>query len=358
MRFPTVSSNPEESKKALAWVREQLNGLPVYIEEFDSNSFPSMVITTKKTKHPKVLLFAHIDVVPADGAMFEMQNENGILKGRGVLDMKFGAASFIEIFKELGDDLPQYNIGIMLTADEEIGGDDGVRYLLEEKGYRADVGFCPDGGYNWDIENSAKGVFFLTIKATGLSAHGSTPWAGINAINNLTNVLKQINAHFEKIKQNAPDASYYTTVNVGTISGGKATNQVPDSATATIDIRYIPGSNPKDILNTIKSITDEVEGVTFDVTLEAPPFLTPMSSPDVQRFIKIAKDKYNITVGSRKSHGATDARFFSKYNTPVIIVAPEGKGQHSDHEWLDLNDYMRYHNTLKEWVVETGRSAQ
>ncbi|MDI1352580.1 MAG: M20/M25/M40 family metallo-hydrolase, partial [bacterium] len=134
----------------------------------------------------KLWLVAHIDVVPADPNMFTLAVKDHRIVGRGVLDMKLGVAYYIEFLKELGaSNLKNYDIGVMLTSDEEVGGMNGVRYLLDEQGYRGKIGFLPDGGFDWKIEEAAKGILWIKIKVHGVASHGSRPWLGVNAINNL-----------------------------------------------------------------------------------------------------------------------------------------------------------------------------
>ena len=85
--FQTVPYNEAENVKQINWIKEQLKGLPLYFEEYSSKGHPSLVITTQKTKSPKLWLIAHLDVVPADPSSFTVTIENGKMMGRGVLDM-------------------------------------------------------------------------------------------------------------------------------------------------------------------------------------------------------------------------------------------------------------------------------
>lgn len=352
--FKTIPSDTNSNQQALDWVQKQLEGLPLYFKKFQSNGRPSLVITTKNTKSPKLWLVAHMDVVPADEQMFTMQTKDNKLHGRGVLDMKLGIAYYITLLKSLGASLKDYDIGIMLTSDEEVGGMDGVRYLLENQGYSGKFGFLPDGGFDWKIEEQAKGILWIKFKVKGLASHGSRPWLGVNAINNLILILNQVNAYFDNVKNVASEKDFYTTVNLGLISGGKAANQSPDYAEATVDIRYTPSFDLKQFTKDLNNIISKVPQASYEILVEGPPNHLDLNLPQVKLFVDIAK-QMGVEVGKTRSHGATDARFFSGKGIPVMIVSPHGADIHSPTEWVDQNDYHRLYQVFKTWALQVGR---
>ena len=53
-----------------------------------------------------------------------------------------------------------------------------------------------------------------------------------------------------------------------------------------------------------------------------------------------------------RSEGASDARFFTKYNIPVIISKPVCAGHHSEHEWIDLESITTYENILLDFATQ------
>ena len=236
--YKTITGDYQASAACLHWVKEQIQGLPLFTQDFEQNGFPSLIITTKQTKTPLLWLAAHLDVVPGSPAVFEAETKaGGRLYGRGAFDMKFAAACYIKLLKELGADLKNYDLGVMLTTDEEIGGLNGVGHLVKE-GYSSKLVFLPDGGKNWQIEKAAKGVWHALVESRGVSAHGSRPWLGRNAIDQLMNFVNAARKFFPKEPCSRKN-HYHSTLNVGVIEGGRAVNQVPDSASARLDIRFI-----------------------------------------------------------------------------------------------------------------------
>lgn len=351
----TVSSNPKANKTALDWVAQQVKDYPVHIDHIEHNGSPSLIITTQNTKTPKLWLIAHIDVVPGPQDLFIPTVENNEMHGRGAMDMKMAIAAYIQLVKDLNATLPDYNFGIMLTSDEETGGKNGIKYLLDQ-GYSSEIGFDPDGGFNWHIEEEAKGVLLIKLVAHGTSAHSSRPWEGDNAIEKLQTILPQIQNLFPK--GNQPNLHWYPTASITMIQGGEATNVIPEYAESDINIRYPAYLSSSEILQNINAIVQRYPGVSLMETLQAPPHKVDITNPNFLLFKKIAKEKFNIDIKATKSHGASDARFFGEKGIPVLVIAPKGGDIHSDDEWVDLDNLVLFYEVMKEWVKQVSTKKQ
>ena len=352
IKFQTVTRDNEANRAAMEWVVEELVGLPVHVQWYESKEFPSVVITSQKTTWPKILLAGHMDVVPGTEESFHPRVEDGRLIGRGTYDMKMGIAASLNILKALETDLTRYDVGLMLTADEEIGGFNGVKYLVEQ-GYGAGIVVMPDGGFDWNFETQAKGVLWLEVTAEGKSAHGSRTWLGENAITKLARFLIMLEEDFATEKE--PGDDYYTTVNIGTIEGGKATNQVPDLATATVDIRYTPKYTSDDMLARTVAKAELFDGISVQEKISGGSHFADTSNPLFVSFVAIAHEVAGIEVGETKSHGASDARFFSGQKIPTMVIAGKGGNHHAEGEWVDIADYEQFYRVLLAWVKENGR---
>lgn len=345
--MPTETTDKEANAKALRWVENQLADLELFFQHQSFEGHPTLVITSKQTKTPDIFLVAHIDVVAAPRSLYQPRIDAGIMYGRGAYDMKMAIACYLLLLRELKDRLPDLNIGIMLTSDEEIGGMNGVKRLLDT-GYSSKIAFLPDGGFDWKFEEAAKGVLHVKISARGISAHGSRPWLGENAIEILMGALGEIRRYFEKEKL----GTYYPSANVGLIQGGKGINQVPDYAEAKVDIRYPPELKGKEIYSALVDMMRKDPRLTIEIIAEGASHYADLRQSSFLKFQEIAKRMYGIEVGKTLSHGASDARFFGEKNIPVLVIAPKGGDIHSDGEWIDLKDLTRFYNVLKQWVVD------
>lgn len=346
--FKTISQEKIENKRAIDWIKKEVRKLPVFYKEFNFGGFPSLIITTKKTKKPKLLLAAHLDVVPGPEKMFSPKIEGKKLFGRGVYDMKFAIACYLKLLEDLKDEIKNYDLGIMITCDEEIGGFYGTKKLLEE-GFRAKIVFLPDGGRDWNFEIKAKGAWHLKLKSFGKSAHGSRPWEGEGAIEKLIAFLQKLKSYFKKEPCGLKD-HWHPTLNIGKIEGGKATNQVSDFAQAFLDIRFTEKKEKKKIEKILRNLLSKFKGMELEEIVLANCYSVDPKNKYLQIFSRIAKEKFNIETSFVSSHGSSDARFLVERKIPVILIRPKGGGHHSEEEWIDLEDLKKYYEVLKEFV--------
>ena len=347
--FKSITQDRGENNKILNWVKDQIKDLPLFFNEIESNGVKSLVVTTQETKNPKLFLMGHLDVVPGSDSLFKAKIKDGKLFGRGASDMKFATACYLKLLKELGQDLKKYNFGVIWTTDEEVGGLNGTK-AVKDAGYKADVYFLPDGGKNWNIENEAKGVWHLKIKARGKSGHGSRPWEGENAIEELMSFLIELKKHFP-ISENRKH--YHRTLNIGKIKGGEATNKIPDYAEANIDIRYLPQEGKEKIENILNLVKKDFSGIEIESLIMGNSFAVDQNN----QYIQIVKNIIEKNLGKKSnfefSHGASDARFFQE--SPVVLVRPNGGNLHAENEWVDLKELDDFYLLVKFFVEKVAK---
>ncbi len=341
--IPTVSGD-ESSDAALSYIADYLDQRGMYVHRYRSNGFGSLVATTKKdAKHVKLLLAAHIDVVPAPDELFRLRTHQGQYRGRGVFDMKFAIAAYMHAIDSLQKKLGQYDIGIMITSDEEIAGQNGVKYLLE-RGYGADVCLLPDGADGWHVEAQCKGVWHVRATAEGESAHGSRPWEGENAADKL---LQFVNAVQNYVPM--PQKHTDTTVVLTQLQTGTANNQLPDEATAVFDIRFLNGTY-NDLKRQLRTFAK-----AYDVRLKTEMFSEAvhhdMDSPYVAEWEKVVKRVRGETKNEYAlSFGASDARYLVASGIPTIVTRPDGGNQHGDNEWIDKKGTHEFAECVMRYI--------
>lgn len=353
--FKTVAEDHKENKKALNWIKKQVKKLPVYIKEFNSNGFASLVITTQKTKEPIIWLAAHLDVAPASDKMFIPFVKNDKLYGRGAFDMKFAIACYLKLFIELGKNLSDYNLGLMITTDEETDGENGTKFILN-KGYSSKICFLPDVGASWKFENGAKAAWRLSVQSKGRSAHGSKPWQGKNAVENLIKILYLLEKKFPTEPCGIKD-HYHNSINIGKIQGGESANKVAGFAEALVDIRLKPEVEKFKIKKIIDFISKKIGNIKVkEISFKSGYKENFSNNYYFQLFSSIAYDKFRIRPSSVFSHGTSDICFFNEKKIPVILVQPKGGGHHSNIEWIDLKDLKKFYLVLKEFIQVISRN--
>ncbi|HZP55826.1 MAG TPA: M20/M25/M40 family metallo-hydrolase [Candidatus Saccharimonadales bacterium] len=345
--FSTVDGDDGAMSGCFHFLQAHLRQNGMHIQNYEINGYHSLVATTRDTKSPKVLLQAHLDVVPAKEEQFSLQVKGNKLYGRGVFDMKFAAAAFLRLAEDLGPNLSMYDFGIMLTSDEEVGGENGVKALLG-KGYRANVCILPDGGEDWQIEAGVRGIWFGKLIAHGKPAHGAHPWEGDNAIVKLVATLNEIIPNFK----NRPEDM--GTLTLTGLSAGMAINQGAGEAEASFDIRTVD----KGTLSKMENIVNKAaakNGVEVETVMLIQPFQNDLSNPYISSFMKIAADVIKKPVGTVSSNGSSDARFFNDVGIPCVLTRPTGGLSHSDDEWLSRTDFKSFYAVIKRYIEENAQ---
>lgn len=347
--FPTVTGQQEPCRKALDYVADFLSQHGMNIERHDINGYQSLVASTRpgNLKHATVWLAAHIDVVPAGDELFTLREQDGKLYGRGVFDMKFALATYMKLVADLSGQPADYNFAIVVTSDEEVGGFDGIKALLS-KGYRPEVVILPDAGDtpgNWKLERSAKGVWEAEVIARGRSAHASRPWKGDNAINKLIATLDEIKTDFSN---QGPHTSTLTT---NYIRGGQAFNQVPDEASAVVDIRTISNEDFAVIKKRIEAICHKHGVQLKPVTEYGHAHQTDFSNPFIKDFQSCFKRQVpGGNLVESDSLGSGDPRHFAAIGVPCIVASPPGDGCHEPDEWVLAGDLDKFKDVLLDYL--------
>lgn len=352
--IPSFSDNLAMTTEIIEYAAAFLCDCGMTVEIFTDNGHDSLVATsagTKNPKHPKLLLQSHLDVVPCQLSQLELTTDSkGRYYGRGVFDMKFAAACFLVAAREFADELKNLDFGIMLTTDEETGGQYGVGYLTKQ-GYSADVVLLPDGGFDWKTEIAARGTWSFEVTARGAASHASRPWLGKNAIEELmqfAETAKSIVYH---------DDSDDATLVLSQIDGGTAMNQVPDKAVATFDMRFDIQRQGNIYRSKITEAAHE-QGVEVRTQAAIETRHLDRRLPAVKAWSDtVAKICGDDRPGYSKSYGATDARYFGK-DTPVIVVAPQGGGAHSDNEWIDARQLDEFYTCVVTYILKIARRSE
>lgn len=344
-----ASDDQEMVQKALRYCASILRSTGSFkeINFYNFNSINSLTAYTRVPNKSKVLLQAHIDVVASsESLVYEVRD--GWAYGRGVFDMLFAPACYLAFIEENMNVLHQLDMGIMLTGDEEIGGENGVNALLLND-HTAEVCILPDAGYGFgDLNVSAKGVYQFDLIANGKAHHGSRPWEGDGACNKLVLMLSELMTSFDHSDKDN------STITIARLNAGDADNKGPSTAKARIDIRY------KDKVE-LQLIQSEVERIItkFNSTLDnihiADDYTLDLDNQNIQNFIALYEKHLGKKVSIIKSPGSSDARHFDAHSIPVIELRPDGFGAHSDDERINIDSLRRFYDLLSEYILETAR---
>lgn len=355
LQFKTTSDNSDELHTVIDYLDNYFNDYDVITRKYEKNGKPSLVVTSQFTKSPKIFLNGHLDVVPATYKnAFKPFEKDGKVYARGASDMKGTVAAMIVSFCELLQEKKNYDIGLMLTTDEEVGGFDGVRYLLDEEGYSCEVAFIPDAGESgWKVCTDEKALWFnLQVAHEGESVHSSVLWKGKNSVNELWKTYRDIRDDFVKKWGKLKNQEFWKpTINLAALNGGIASNVVPDYAEMTLDVRF-PADIPFDEIE--KIIKDNLERRNVYIIGKGIKGYGMHYSEDnifIKSWENVAQE-YGKETSFFKAFGGSDARFFYEFikNVSVVMCKPNTSAHHIKNEWVDYNDLVVFKDAIKDWV--------
>jgi succinyl-diaminopimelate desuccinylase len=348
LAISSVAERPGELRRALDFMLNFV-GAGFTVERFESGGKPSaLVYAAPQRPEFRVLLNAHLDVVPAPDSQFAPRREGDRLFARGAQDMKISALLAAQVFRELAGRLP-YPLGLQLVTDEEVGGRDGTRHQLE-RGVRSQFVIIGETS-GLRIVTESKGIVSVTLQASGRSAHSAYQWLGDNALVKLERSVGSLLAAYPVATQE----EWRTTVNLARVqTQNQARNQVPAEAQAWLDIRFpaqdgdLAGRSAEEITAYLAGFCEP--GVTPVVDRVDPPHHADPGHPDLLRLQRAARSQ-GYSGGFLRKHGAGDGRFYGELGITAVAFGVDGSGQHGPDEYADLITVAPYYRALTEFLV-------
>jgi len=309
------------------------------------------------TSGPVLVLAGHTDVVPSGDAArwthapFAGEIVDGVLYGRGAVDMKGGIAAMLAAALDVvatRPDLPG-SIAVLITGDEEGPAVNGTVKLLEwahARGERFDaciLGEPTNPERLGDmIKIGRRGSLSGEIVVEGVQGHVAYPHLARNPIDGMVRLLAGLKARplDEGTEHFSATNLELTTVDVG----NPATNVIPASARAAFNIRFNDLWTPQTLEAEIRARLaaaageDVVWRATFENT-NAVAFLTPPND-----FVRSVQDAIEAETGIRPAlsttGGTSDARFIKDY-CPVLEFGLVGQTMHQVDERVPVADLER-----------------
>lgn len=288
------------------------------------------------------VLSGHLDVVPAlepgwQADPFILREDAGRLIGRGACDMKGFVAAVLAMVPELVRMDLQAPIHLALSYDEEAGCR-GVPHLLS-----ALPQLCarPKGAIIGEPSNltpvlAHKGKSAIRLVARGAAGHSSRPDLGANAIHALLPALVAAATQAEALRAGPQDARFlppWSSLQIGTMSGGQALNIIPERATADIEARAIAGVDPSDLLTPVIAAA-QAAGIETEVLSSYPALAL---DPDHPLAGLMARLTGKTPLGA-VSYG-TEAGLFQAAGIAAVICGPGEIGRaHKPEEYLTRDE--------------------
>jgi succinyl-diaminopimelate desuccinylase len=339
------TSQPEELRSAAGFVKGWLESRNIEVRHHDHNGLPVLVaeVGPRGDGVPCVVLHGHLDVVPGRPEQFEPRIEGDRLIGRGAYDMKGGLAAMMCALKDI-EAQERVRVRFACVPDEESEEiDERSTDDLVKRGLRGDFAITGEPT-DLHIGVQAKGVLVMRIDVHGRAAHSSTPWLGDNAILKAIDVFRSIESL--PFTRESSELFDRPSINLGRIDGGDALNQVPETCSMAVDVRYLPGQDPGEILAEVRTIPD----IDVRRTFIHPPVTVSRTDPYVRALRDAVRRSIRGEVMSVGRDGASDAASFIEAGTPAVEFGPAGAGHHGPDEWVSLASMARYRRALADFV--------
>jgi len=340
--YDTASLDGMQS--AAAFVKGWLEARDVDVKGETHNGRPVLTATVGAQSGPTVVLHGHLDVVPALPEQFEPRVSGDRLFGRGAYDMKGGLAAMMCAVTDLaGQDRVRVHFACVSDEESDEQHKRGTDHVVEQ-GFTGDFAITGEPT-NLHIGVQAKGVLVVRVHVSGRSAHGATPWLGDNAVLKAVDVFRGIESL--PFTRESSDLFDRPSISLGRIEGGDAVNRVPDTCAIDLDIRYLPGQDPDEILADIGSQQDS----TVTKVFHREPIVVAREEPYVQILAEavcsITPLRESIAVGR---DGTSDVISFLNAGMPGVEFGPTGDGHHGPEEWVSIESLAQYRRALVEFV--------
>jgi len=341
------TSKPDGLRSAAGFVKGWLESRDIDVREYDHHGLPAILADVGPAEVPTVIFHGHLDVVPGRAEQFEPRIEGDRLYGRGAYDMKGGLAAMMCAVRDAAEQ-DRVRVRFLCAPDEEDSEVD-VRSTdaLVAEGYAGDFAVTGEPT-DLHIGVQAKGVLAMRLTVGGTAAHGSTPWLGDNAVLKAIDVFRVIESL--PFSRESSELFDRPSINLGRIMGGDALNKVPDFCVMDVDIRYLPGQRPADIVAQVDALPD----VEITRTVTRVPAMVSRSDPYVQALSRAVGRSVGGEVLSVGRDGASDAVSFLEAGIPAVEFGPAGGGHHGPEEWVSVGSLERYRRALADFVVELG----
>jgi succinyl-diaminopimelate desuccinylase len=359
LRFDTVNP-PGQERDCAHRVGKLLedSGFSVQYSEYEEGRTSVIARAGGKEGKAPLCLTGHLDVVPLGTRPwskdpFAGETDGGKLYGRGSSDMKAGVAAIVLAaigFSKKLNNTP--GVVLVLTAAEE-GGCVGSKHLAALPKLMGKAGAIVVGEptSNYPMVGH-KGSIKFHAAFKGVSAHGSMPQLGVNAIYKAAKAIQKL----EEFQFGVPEhpAMGLPTMNVGTFAGGSGVNLVPDLATVGVDIRTVPGTDHAALISRLKELLKDAE---LQVFADSEAVWTEPDEEWVQRVFEICKPILKEKPEARTMPYMTDAANLRKVyaGAPTLVLGPgEAAMAHQTDEYCNLarigQSVAIYEAIIRDWT--------
>jgi len=358
LRFDTI--NPPGLERDCAHMAAGLLkdwGYSVEFHEYEKDRTSVIARAGGKSGADPICFTGHLDVVALGTRKwskdpFAGEADGDKLYGRGSSDMKAGIAAMLSAAFSFSNKLNNTpGVVFVLTAAEE-GGCVGSRHLAALPKLMGKAGALVVGEptSNYPMVGH-KGSIKFHASFKGVSAHGSMPQLGENAIYKAARAIAKLEEFKFGVKEHP--VMGLPTLNVGTVDGGSGVNLVPDLAKIGVDIRTVPGTDHSALVSRLKDLLSEGQ---IEIFADSEAVWTEPQEAWVQRVFEICKPVLGEQPEARTMPYMTDAANLLKVyaGAPTLVLGPgEAAMAHQTDEYCHMERIRQsvaiYEAIIQDW---------
>jgi succinyl-diaminopimelate desuccinylase len=316
-----------------------------------TNLWATHVGSHSKQKLPFVVFAGHTDVVPPGPANkwthppFGGIVKDGILYGRGAVDMKGGIASFVVALERFIHEHENHagTIGVLVTSDEEGEARWGTREVVKELTRRKiEIDMCVVGepsstNQTGDVVKiGRRGSLSGDLMIHGIQGHVAYPHLTRNPIHESLGALKDL---VDEEWDQGTELFHSTTFQISNINSGTgATNVVPGFKQVHFNFRFSPASSDISLKARVREILDRHE-LDYELcwTEHSNPYITERGEL-IDAALASVHEVTGITSRACTSGGTSDGRFLAAAGAQVVELGPINKTIHKVNEHVVIED--------------------
>ncbi len=333
------------------------------VREAGLQSIVNLVLSRRYGPGPVVALNAHGDVVPPGEGWthdpYAGQIEDGRLYGRAAAVSKSDFATYtfalraLEAVQAAQGLALRGGLDLLLTYDEEFGGELGPGWLLEHGLTKPD--FLIAAGFSYQVVTAHNGCLQMEVTVHGRMAHAAIPHTGVDALQGATRILAALydqNLRYKSITS-AVEGITHPYLNVGRIEGGTNTNVVPGKVVLRLDRRMIPEEDPAQVEAEVRRVIEDAAATIPGVRVEIRRLLLARAwkpdernAPLVQAIQRHGQAVFGQPIPTSGTPLYTDVRLFGARGIPAVIYGAgprtvlESNAKRAD-EHIVLDDLRR-----------------
>lgn len=369
--FNSIFPNESELAHYLGDELKKL-GFKVEMQKFDGTRYN--VLASRGTHGKPILLYGHIDTVPAYSYdlvgrdPFKLEERDGKFFGLGAYDMKAGIAAILKAVESVKSERA---IKVMFVSDEE--ADSRGCYFVTKTNFLKDVDFAiaTEISDTHDVNNKTRTITLgrrgrvqYEITVPGKSFHAARMEHGLSAVTEASKLAIEI----EKMNSELPKHPKLSHGNqyVRKFFSESVSLSIPDEATLLVDRHLVVPENAESARKNIeerinelykKGVLKEANGgkrATINVKPREVPYLMPYATAEDNKHVKVLSNAIEKTLGTKAQYNyglsVADENLIAMQGIAVVSYGPIGEGEHSNGEWVSKKSYLELIEVLKTFL--------